>query len=98
MVNRINANPATLDQVATQLRHIVSDIQAARSQLTRAGNDTQIAWQSQMTGQFMQSVRLTERRIDTLANNVNAIANKLSGTAIQVRRTEQEIRNLKSRQ
>ena len=95
---QLKVNPVLIEQVARELDRIANDISTGRDQLRRAGNDTASAWQSQFTGQFIQSVNMTQNRINTCAQNVRALANKLRGTAAEVRRVEREIKLMKARQ
>lgn len=94
---QLKVNPILIEQVARELDNIANDVAEGRTALRQAADATANAWQSQFTGQFLQSVDTTQNRIDTCAQNIRALAQKLRGTAAEVRRVETAIKRLKSR-
>jgi uncharacterized protein YukE len=86
----MNVNSATIDQVARELDRIAADISQGREHVRTAGNDAQNAWQSRLTGQFVQSVTTTQNRINACVQNIRLLASSLRSTAAAVRRAELE--------
>jgi len=92
---RINANPALLESVASNLEQIADDMRLSNNQLSTARDRTISAWDSQHRAQFLISADRTQNRVTDCERFVRDTARKLRNTAREVRRVEAEIKRLK---
>lgn len=95
MSQRINANPALLDDVARRVEQIADEIRQSNNQLNNARNDTISAWNSRHRSQFIESADRTRNRVGGCEDLAREIARQLRNTAREVRRIEAEIARLK---
>jgi uncharacterized protein YukE len=94
-MTQINVDPALLEQVASDLDNIASDISTEQGRLDSARNDTLSAWRSQFTPLFDEHVISTRNQIGMCTEQIRALARKLRSTAAEVRRVEAEIQRMK---
>jgi WXG100 family type VII secretion target len=97
MLARIQANPVTLEQVATDLMRTADEIESERRRLAGTVNPTLGAWQSRFTQSYIHSVNITNSRIGSLAEDLRRQANFLRSAAAQVRQAEQRVQEIKRR-